>query len=92
MSSELLGKTLPKFFLAKLEESIAAEIAKSLRQDFPTVKIAATAIAKQVETNMETIKKWYNGSNMPSAANLIILARVSPSVRRVVLDFIDGVR
>ncbi len=89
MSSELLGKVLPKFFLAKLEKSVAAEIAKSLRQDFPTVKIAATAIAKQVETNMETIKKWYNGSNVPSAANLIILARVSPSVRRAVLEFID---
>lgn len=89
MSSTNVGKVLPKFFLAELEEIIAANISKSLRQDFATVKMAATEVALQVETNTETIKKWYNGANIPSAANLIVLARISPSVRLMVLSLID---
>jgi hypothetical protein len=82
------GKVLPKIFLADLERNIAASIANALRQDFPNIKTAATAVALHVEINIETIKKWYNGSNTPSAANLIVLARVSPSVRQTLLRLI----
>ncbi len=39
--------------------------------------------------DMNTIKKWYNGTNVPSAINLIILARVSPSVKVMLLLLID---
>ena len=90
MSPNDVCKVLHKFFLAELEQNIAASTAGALRQDFPNIKAAATAIALQVETNMETIKKWYYGFNAPSAANLIVLARISPSVRQTLLKLIDG--
>ena len=90
MSFKIVGKVLPKFFLDELEKSIAANVAIALRQDFPTVKIAASALAAEVEISMETIKKWYNGSNPPKAVHLIIMARVSPSVHQALLNLIDG--
>lgn len=89
MSSYFLGKTLPKIVLAEFERNIAGEVAQSLRKDFPNLKAAARVIATQAEINMNTIKKWYNGTNVPSAINLIILARVSPSVKVMLLLLID---
>ncbi len=90
MSFKFMGNVLPKFFLDELERCLAADVARALRQDFPTVKTAAKALASEVEISMETIKKWYNGSNPPKAVHLIIMARVSPSVRQALLNLIDG--
>lgn len=92
MSFKIVGNMLPKFFLDELEKSIAADVAKALRQDFPTVKTAAKALAAEVEISMETIKKWYNGSNPPKAVHLIIMARASPSVRHALLKLIERER
>jgi len=87
MYSKKEGKVLPKIFLDGFEQEIATGIARALRSDFPNLKIAAAYFA---EINMETLKKWYNGSNTPSAANLIILARGSPSVCQMLLELVDG--
>jgi len=89
MSFKIVGKVLPKFFLDELEKTIAANIAGALRQDFPTVKATAIAVALHVDIKTDTVKKWYNGSNKPSAAHLIILARASPSVHQALLNLID---
>lgn len=88
MYPKKVGNILPKYFLDELEKNIAASVAEALRQDFPNIKTAAKALALQVEVSMETIKKWYNGSNPPSAAHLIVLARASPSVRQVLRGLI----
>jgi hypothetical protein len=82
------GKVLPKIFLAEMDRDIAARIAQALRTDFPSIKSAATKLAEQVEINIETLKKWYGGHHAPSAANLIILARGSPAVRRMLIELI----
>jgi hypothetical protein len=86
MYSKKEGKVLPKIFLDELERDIATGIARALRSDFQNLKIAAGNLA---EINMETLKKWYNGRNTPSAANLVVLARGSPSVRRVLWELIE---
>jgi hypothetical protein len=86
MYSKKEGKVLPKIFLDEFEHDIATGIARALRSDFPNLKIAAAYFA---EISMETLKKWYNGRNTPSAANLIILARESPSVRRMLWEMIE---
>jgi hypothetical protein len=85
MYSKKEGKVLPKIFLDGFEQEIATGIARALRSDFPNLKIAAAYFA---EINMETLKKWYNGYNIPSVANLIILARESLSVRRMLWEMI----
>jgi len=90
MSSKKVGKVLPKIFIDNLEQEIAAHIAAALRKDFPNIKFAATALAEQVEVSMHTLKKWYNGHNTPSAANLIVLARSSASVRRVLWQLVKN--
>ena len=90
MSLKKEGKVLPKIFLAELEQDIAERIAQALRTDFPNIKTAATKLAEQVEINMETLKKWYNGRNTPSAANLIVLARGSPAVRQTLEGLIEA--
>ncbi len=82
MSLKKEGKVLPKIFLANLEQDIAVRIAQALRADFPNIKAAANKLAEQTDINMETLKKWYNGRHTPSAANLVVLARSSPAVRR----------
>jgi len=86
MYSKKEGKVLPKIFLDEFERDIATGIARALRSDFPNLKIAAAYFA---EISMETLKKWYTGRNTPSAANLIILARESPSVRRMLWEMIE---
>ena len=86
MYSKKEGKVLPKIFLDGFEQEIATGIARALRSDFPNLKIAA---AYFTEINMETLKKWYNGRNTPSAANLIVLAKGSPSVRRMLWKLIE---
>jgi hypothetical protein len=89
MSLRKEGNTLPKIFLDELEKSIAANISNALRQDFSNIKAVATALAIHVEISMETIKKWFNGSNPPKAVHLLLLARVSPSIRTMILQMID---
>lgn len=89
MSLKKEGKVLPKIFLANLEQNIAAQVAEALRKDFPNIKMAATTMAEQMEISMETLKKWYNGCNAPSAANLIVLARGSPAVRQALTSLIS---
>jgi hypothetical protein len=89
MYSKKEGKVLPKIFLDEFERDIATSIARALRSDFPNIKIAAAYFA---EISMETLKKWYNGRNTPSVANLIILARESPSVRRMLWEMIERER
>ena len=86
MYSKKEGKVLPKIFLDEFERDIATGIARALRSDFPNLKIAAAYFA---EISMETLKKWYNGYNIPSVANLIILARESKSVRQVLWELIE---
>ena len=86
MYSKKEGKVLPKIFLDELERDIATGIARALRSDFPNLKIAAGNLA---EINMETLKKWYNGRNTPSATNLIVLARGSPAVRKILWELIE---
>lgn len=90
MSSKKVGKVLPKIFIDNLEQEIATHIAAALRKDFPTIKCAATALAEQVEVSMDTLKKWYNGRNTPSAANLVVLARSSASVRRALWQLVKN--
>jgi hypothetical protein len=90
MYPKKVGNILLKFFLDELEKDIAAHIAKALRQDFQNIKSTAKALALQVEVKMETIKKWYSGSNPPSTAHLIVLARTSPSVRQALLQLMDN--
>ncbi|MBV8549535.1 MAG: hypothetical protein JO126_08775 [Alphaproteobacteria bacterium] len=90
MSFKKEGKVLPKIFLAAHERHVAAIISSAMRKDFQNIKIAATAMAPQVEINIETLKKWYNGTNIPSGSNLILLARISPSVREAVFVMINN--
>jgi hypothetical protein len=85
-----MGKVLPKIFLAQLNRDIAFCIREALRTDFRNMKAAATGLAEQGDVSMETLKKWYNGCNTPSVVHLIVLARASSAVRRVLEELMNG--
>jgi hypothetical protein len=85
MSSEKMGKVFPaKTADKKLTELVAA----ALRQDYGDSTTAIKKIADQTGEGMHAIKRWFEGRNTPSANHLLILAKSSPSVLRVVLELV----
>jgi hypothetical protein len=63
-----------------IERKIADMVRTALRKDFPIVKLAAQAIALEIDVNFDAVKRWYNGLNTPVSGHLIVLMKVSPSL------------
>jgi hypothetical protein len=74
----------------KLNREIAHRIAVALRADYGNKYSSIKQISKHTQASLSTIKKWFDGHNPPNSANLITLARRSPSVLRVVLELIEN--
>ncbi|MDD3181326.1 MAG: hypothetical protein PHD48_00745 [Alphaproteobacteria bacterium] len=80
MSFSKMGKVLPKKSSRVLDQEIANMVRTALRKDFPKVKLVARAISREIDVNLEAVKKWYNGQNTPSSAHFLVLVRISPSL------------
>jgi hypothetical protein len=68
-----------------IEQKITDMVRSALRKDFPIVKIAAQAIAPEVDVNFNAVNRWYNGLNAPISAHFLVLMKVSPSLFIAVL-------
>lgn len=69
-----------------IERKIANMVRAALRKDFPIVKLAAQAIAQEIDVNFDALKRWYNGSNTPVSGHFLALMKVSPSLFIAVLE------
>jgi predicted HTH transcriptional regulator len=82
MSYALMGKTLPNPIH---DYQVALLVAKILRAEHQETDAVVKRIARATGANTETVKKWYNAQNTPSAANLMTLMRTYPSLYEAIL-------
>lgn len=72
------------------DREMAQRVALALRKDFGKMTSAVKQIAQITMANVDTATNWYQGKNMPGARYLLRIARVSPSVLKIVLTEIGG--
>lgn len=84
-------KTTPKLTSKKGDNSdkkLALIFAEALKQDYGGRPSPVKAIAKQTDASINTIRKWYSGEKQPCLRHLVMLAKHSPNVLRVLLELI----
>ena len=86
MSYALMGKTLPNPIT---DYQVAMLVAKILRTEHQETDAVVKRIARATGANIETVKKWYNGQNAPSAAHLITLMRTYPAIYHAVMGLAE---
>ena len=89
MSCPVMGKTLPNPIT---DYQVALLVAKILRAEHLQSDAVVKRIARATGANTETVKKWYNGQNAPSAAHLITLMRTYPSIYQTVMGLAELIR
>lgn len=72
------------------EDDLASMIGVALRVDYGDLTSAIKHIGLQTGAHLRAIKNWFSGRNTPSSSHLLILARISPSVLRIVLEQVGG--
>lgn len=86
MSFAMMGKTLPNPIT---DYQVALLVAKILRAEHQKTDAVVKRIARATGTNTETVKKWYNGQNAPSAAHLITLMRTYLAIYHAVIGLAE---
>jgi hypothetical protein len=69
---------------------LAKIVAKALREDFGDMASAIKQIGQITSANLNTVTNWYQAKNVPSSRHLLVLARTSPGILRLVLMQIGG--
>ncbi|NBU69976.1 MAG: hypothetical protein EBS53_00780 [Bacteroidetes bacterium] len=82
MSYLMKGKTLPNPIY---DYQVALMVSQILREEHLQADAGIKRIARATGANTETVKKWYNAQNTPSAANLMTLMRTYPSLYEAIL-------
>jgi hypothetical protein len=72
------------------EGELASMIGAALHLDYGESPSAIKYIGLQTGANLRAIKNWFQGRNTPSSRHLLILARTSPSILRIVLEQVGG--
>ena len=81
------GPLIEPAALDKVQEHIADAVAKALRSEFGHMSHATSTLMRWTGASERTAKNWLSGSYGPSSANLLLLARHSPAVRRLIVRF-----
>jgi len=84
-------KTTPKLTSKKGDNSdkkLALIFAEALKQDYGEKPSPVKMIAKQTDASINTVRKWYSGEKQPGFRHLVMLAKHSPNVLRVLLELI----
>lgn len=67
------------------DQKIANMVRLALRKDYPLVKLAAQAIAREIDVDFSAVNRWYNGINAPISWHFLVLMKISPSLFMAVL-------
>jgi len=62
------------------DQKVANMVRAALRNDYPLVKLAATAIAQEIDVDFSAVNRWYNGLNAPVSWHFLVLMKISPSL------------
>lgn len=90
MSHQKKDRSFPTKITPIPDRELAQIIATLLRRDFGKYNSAVKQIGLLTHANLKAIKNWYEGRNAPSAAHLLLLARLSPGILQFVLEQVGG--
>lgn len=90
MSPQKKDPSFPTKITPIPDRELAQIIATLLRRDFGKYNSAVKQIGLLTHANLKAIKNWYAGRNAPSAAHLLLLARLSPGILQFVLEQVGG--
>lgn len=77
-------------FLGKIsDKNIAYIISNLLRQEYADSGSAVKHIVKKTNVSLRTAEKWYNSSNVPKSAHLLLLAKSFPPILDALLELIE---
>lgn len=91
MSFSKNDQVFPPDFFINIERRIAQAVAKALRQDYEELPSAVKWIGRKTGAHPRAIRNWYEARNAPNSAHLVMLARSSAHVLRVLLELIERV-
>jgi transcriptional regulator with XRE-family HTH domain len=66
---------LPKKSIALFERILAEKIMRELRLEYKDTRCAVKHISRRTGISFNTIKRWYNGHNLPVSQHLLVLTR-----------------
>lgn len=90
MSYSKMAQVFPPPMGRMTEAELARLIGDALHQDYGDLGSAVKQIGLQTGAHLRAVKNWFQGRNTPSSAHLLILARISPSILRLVLEQVGG--
>ena len=65
--------SLPKISVTDFERDLAQKIMRELRLEYKDTRGAVKHISRRTGISFNTIKRWYNGYNLPVSQHLLIL-------------------
>ncbi len=88
MSHSKNDQVFPGETTAKTAHKIAKSISEALRQDYEELPSAIKRTGRKTGAHPRAIRNWWEGRNAPNSVHLLMLARSSPNVLRVLLELI----
>ena len=79
-----------QIFSSISNDDIARIVGVALRTDFKKGFAAVKWISMRTKASLPTIRNWYEGRHTPSAGNLLLLAKDSPTLMKFVLEHLGG--
>lgn len=85
MSFTLKDQVLP---IQVTDRQVAVLISQALRQEHRSSDAVVKRIARATNASPTTVRKWYEGQNAPSSANLLILMSTYDEVFQIILHIL----
>lgn len=86
MSHSKKDRVFPNKPTLVTEEKLAQMIAAALRHDYGGVSSPIKHIGMQTGISLRAIKNWFQARHTPSSSHLLVLAGISPSIMRLILE------
>ncbi len=91
MSVSKNDQVFPKKTSTEVERKIALAVSRALRQDYSELTSAVKWIGRKTGAHPRAIRNWYEARNAPNSVHLLLLARSSAHVLRILLELIERV-
>ncbi len=89
MSVSKKDQLFPSHYSSEIERRIANAVARALRQEYGELTSAVKWIGRKTGAHPRAIKNWYEARNAPNSVHLLLLARSSATVLRVLMELIE---
>lgn len=89
MSVSKKDQLFPSHYSSEIERRIANAVARALREEYGELTSAVKWIGRKTGAHPRAIKNWYEARNAPNSVHLLMLARSSATVLRVLMELIE---